>query len=299
MTSRDSFGEQLGHLPPALSLGATPEQIMRRGRRIRLIRQGSVAGAAALAVIGIVTTASLAGRHHGTQSVQPGSGNGLKLGGLPAASTVASAAPSPTAAIAPPASSAVPASSAAAIPSGSPAATCAATSQPTAGAPAATNDGNPPAWGTPINVGADSGNSVVLYGFHVDDSAIPCTHFGLMLGTTARAGSVSGVTGMYAANEFSGSDLTPGFHAVGLSGGGNQVAGSYYIGYYVGAAASISVIANGVPVAAHVAPWSVNPDVKIWWIGGAGAVPTYGALSAKDAVGNPLPVGAHAQPGVG
>jgi hypothetical protein len=296
MTSRDSFGEELGHLPPALALGATPEQIMRRGRRIRLIRQGSVAGAAAFAVFGIVATASLAGHHHSSQTVQPGSGNGLSLGGLPsapAASAIVSAAPSPTAPNLPLESSVAP------IPSVSPAATCAATSQPTAGAPAATNDGNPPAWGTPINVGADSGNSVVLYGFHIDDSAIPCTHFGLMLGTTARAGSVSGVTGMYAANEFAGSDLAPGFHAVGLSGGGNQVTGSYYIGYYVGAAASISVIANGVPVAAHVAPWSVNPAVKIWWVGGAGAVPTYDALSAKDALGNPLPVGTHAQPGVG
>jgi len=46
--------------------------------------------------------------------------------------------------------------------------------------------------------------------------------------------------------------------------------------------------------------WSVNPDVKFWWLGGsANGNPTYGALTAKDAKGNLLPVGSHAQPGVG
>jgi hypothetical protein len=140
-----------------------------------------------------------------------------------------------------------------------------------------------------------TGKTLVLYGFHIDDAAIPCTHFGLMVGSVDASGNT---TGAYAANEFSGSDLTPGFHAV--SEVGKEVAGTYFVGYYVGPAAAISVVVNGVATAAHVAAWSVNPDVKFWWLGGsANGNPSYGALSAKDAKGNPLPVGAHAQPGVG
>jgi hypothetical protein len=81
---------------------------------------------------------------------------------------------------------------------------------------------------------------------------------------------------------------------------GKEVAGTYFVGYYVGPAASISVTVNGVPTAAHVAAWSVNPDVKFWWLGGsANGNPVIGALSAKDVNGNALPVGTHAQPGVG
>lgn len=104
--------------------------------------------------------------------------------------------------------------------------------------------------------------------------------------------------GVYAANEFSGSDLTPGFRAVSIVG--KEVAGTYFVGSYVGAAASISVVVDGAPTAAHVAARSVNPAVKFWWLGAsANGNPTYGGFSAKDAKGNPLPVGAHAPPGVG
>lgn len=137
--------------------------------------------------------------------------------------------------------------------------------------------------------------AVVLYGFHIDDAAIPCTHFGIMVGTVDASGIV---TGGYAANEYSGSDLEPGFHAVSIVG--QQVADAPFFGYYVGPVASVSVRVNGVPTAAHIAAWSVNPDVKFWWLGGsASGNPTYGSLSAKDAKGTPLPTGAHAQPGVG
>ena len=169
--------------------------------------------------------------------------------------------------------------------------------QSTDGAPAANPDGNAPPWGSLVQAGTDVGttNSLVLYGIHIDDAAIPCTHFGLMVGTVDASGNA---TGVYEANEFDGSDLTPGFHAVSMVG--KAFAGTYFVGYYVGPASSISVIVDGVPTAAHVAVWSVNPDVKFWWLGGsANGNPTYGALTAKDAKGNLLPVGSHAQPGVG
>ena len=81
---------------------------------------------------------------------------------------------------------------------------------------------------------------------------------------------------------------------------GKEFAGTYLIGYYVGPAASISVAVDGVPTPAHVAAWSVNTDVKFWWLGGpANGNPTYSGFAAKDANGHVLPVGNHAQVGVG
>jgi hypothetical protein len=311
--SENNFGEELGKLPPDLTLGATSEQIMRRGRRIRTIRQSSIMGAAAVAVIGITSIGVLADGHHGTQSVQTGSGNGLGIAIAPPSSpSSAPAASTSSAPVAPaPASSAPaspsffyksspPAAGASAPASSSPSVSCTTASpapQPTEGAPAANPDGNAPPWGSLVQAGTDVGttNSLVLYGIHIDDAAIPCIHFGLMIGTVDASGTA---TGVYEANEFDGSDLTPGFHAVSMVG--KEFAGTYFVGYYVGPAATISVVVNGVPTAAHVAAWSVNPDVKFWWLGGsANGNPTYGALMAKDAKGTLLPVGAHAQAGVG
>ena len=302
--SENNFSEELGQLPPDLTLGATSEQIMQRGRRIRTFRQTSIVGAAAVAVLGITSVAAIAGGNHGTQTVHPGSGNGLGIAVAPASSPAPSSAVSSSApAWSPPASPSATAWSAASTPaavssaSANPSVSCSPAPQSTEGAPAATPDGNAPPWGTLVQAGTDvgTGNTLVLYGFHVDDAAIPCTHFGLMVGSVDAWGTV---TGVYAANEFSGSDLEPGFHAVSMVG--KQAAGTPFVGYYVGPAASISVVVDGVPTAAHVAAWSVNPDVKFWWLGGsANGNPTYGAVTAKDANGNALPVGTHAQPGAG
>jgi hypothetical protein len=312
--SENNFGEELGKLPPDLTLGATSEQIMRRGRRIRTIRQSSIIGAAAVAVIGITSIGVLAGGHHGTQSVQTGSGNGLGIAIAPASSpSSAPAASTSSAPVAPAPVSSAPASpsffykpsppaAGASVPaSSSPSVSCTTGSpapQPTDGAPAANPDGNAPPWGTLVQAAKDTATttSLVLYGIHIDDAAIPCTHFGLMVGTADASGTT--IAGVYEANEFDGSDLTPGFHAVSTVA--NVVGGTYFVGYYVGPAASISVVMDGVPTAAHLEAWSVNPDVKFWWIGGpAYNNPTFGAVSAKDASGNALPVGTHAQPGVG
>lgn len=309
MTDPRDFRDELGNLPPDLALGATAEHLMRRGRRIRLTRQGLVAGTAAVAVVGITTVVSLS-VHHGPQTVHAASGGGLGgLVGAPSSASPVPASSSPAPVWAPatsappaPASSAWPMASSASAPASawpatSSAATCTPPPQPELGAPAATSDGNPAAWGTVIPVGTDSGKSVALYGVHISDPEIPCTHFGLMLGTTAT----SGVTGVYEANEFDGSDIEPGFHAVSSASGVSQLAGWDYFGYYVGAAVSISVEErqHAAPVAATVVAWSVNPNVKIWWVSGTGAAPTFGAVSAKDAAGNALPTGNHAQLGVG
>lgn len=300
-----NFNEELGELPPVLDLGTTSDQLMRRGRRIRRIRQSSVAGAAAIAVFGITATGVAFAGRDSTQVVHPASGGiGLTVSSpspSPATSSAAAAASSPAAS----AQTAAAKSPAPAAASTISTASCSTAPQSDVGAPAATNDGNPPPWGTPIQAGTDGGKSVVLYGVHISDAAIPCTHFGMMLGTTDNAGATSGVTGMYTgsyeANESDGSDLTPGMHAVSLSGGGNQISSWYLIGYYVGGATSVSVEEKpfASPVAATVVPWTVNPDVKFWWVSGTGAVPSFGLLSAKDANGAALPLGTHGQIAVG
>jgi hypothetical protein len=314
----NNFGEELGQLPPDLTLGATSAQIMRRGHRIRTVRQTSIVGAAVVAVLGITSVGALAASHHGAQPVQTGSGNGLgiALGPVaspspapvasstsapPASSPLSSALSSPSSALSSPSlfyyksSQAGPVSSGAA--SSLAAVSCLPAPQSTDGAPAATPDGNAPPWGELVQGGYDVGttNALVFYGIHIDAAEISCTHFGMMVGSDDASGTV---TPVYEANETSGSDLEPGFHGVSMVG--KEVAGTYLVGYYVGPVVSISVVVNGVATAAHVAAWSVNPDVKFWWLGGsANGNPTYGALTAKDAQGNMLPVGDHAQLGQG
>jgi hypothetical protein len=280
-----NFHEELGQLPPDLELGTTPDELMRRGRRIRRIRQSSVAGVAAIAVFGITATGVAFAGRHSTQVVHPASGGvGLSL-----------TSPSP-----------IPATTSAASASSVSTSSCFPKPQATTGAPPAPLNfdlsPNPQPWGSLINVGTDSnGKHVVMYGYHIDDAVLPCTHFGLMLGTKdLSTGATSGVTGMYGTNDLSGSDLTPGMHAISLSGGGNQITAWYLIGYYVGPAAAVSVDekASASPIAATVVPWSVNPDVKFWWVSGTGAVPTVGQLHATDANGTALPIGLHGQVGV-
>ena len=300
-----TFNDELGQLPPGLDLGTTADQLMRRGRRIRRLRQGSVASAAAIAVVGVMASGVAFAGGHRAHVVQTASGGIAPAASSP--SVVVSPAPVLSPAPARPssvfgASSAAPlASKVASSAVASATASCSPAPQADAGAPAANVDGNPPAWGALIPAGTDSGKSVVLYGFHISDAAIPCTHFGLMLGTADSTGIPAPVTGEYATNETDGSDLEPGMHAVSLSGGGNQISAWYLIGYYVGNATSVSVEekAVGSPVAATVVPWSVNADVKFWWVSGVGAVPNFGPLMAKDANGTALPLGPHGQIGVG
>jgi len=322
-----SFRDELNQLPPDLDLGATTADIMRRGRRRRTAKQGLVAGTAALAVAGIAIVATnIGGGNSGT--VQTAGGNGLGIGlAAPVSSPApASSPPNTSTSVTAPqagaggvpfangsaAASAVPESpvavgsvstngSTSSSLGGTTTASCAPAPQSTVpapqstvGAPTEPTDSNDVPWGTVIPVGTDSnGKSVVIYGFPITESAIPCTHVGFMLGTTDPNG-VSGVTGMLANNETSGSDLAPGFHAEGLYGGGNQINGWYVMGYYVGDAASITLPekADAADVKATVVPWSVNPNIKVWWVGGTGAVPTdFGAPTAKDVQGNALPPG--------
>jgi hypothetical protein len=307
-----SFRDELNQLPPDLELGATAADIMRRGRRRRTLTQGLVASTAALAVVGIVAVASnIGGGSSGTTQTAGGNGLGLAVpvsspADTPTSVTVASASAVPfvsgAAAASPVPGSPVAigtvsaSSSTSSSVGGTTTAACTPAAQSTTGAPTEGSDTSNVPWGTVIPVGTDaSGKSVVIYGFPIADSAIPCTHVGFMLGTSDTSG-ISGVTGVLANNETSGSDLAPGFHADGLYGGGQQINNWYVMGYYVGNATTITIPekSQAADLKATVVPWSVNPDIKVWWVGGTGAVPTdfaFGAPSAKDAQGDTLPAG--------
>jgi hypothetical protein len=64
-------------------------------------------------------------------------------------------------------------------------------------------------------------------------------------------------------------------------------------GYYVGRPAKITAVFDGVtPVAAHLAPWSADPDVTIFWFDpAAGAVEQVSQVGAFDANGTRMPDG--------
>jgi len=118
---------------------------------------------------------------------------------------------------------------------------------------------------------------LVFYGVKLQEPRLPKTTFGIMAGT--RAGK-----DLVIANETSGSDKAPGFHAVtgGLNADGHDVP---TFGYYVGPAAKITSSAG----VAHQARWSADPNVVVFWFD-LGA-PDPARLKAYDAAGNKLPGG--------
>ena len=85
--------------------------------------------------------------------------------------------------------------------------------------------------------------------------------------------------------------------ATGLS---TDAGGWFVVGYYVGSAASVTLPVAGQSVNAELTSWSVNPDVKVWWVHGTGVVPASAQPTARDVAGKPLPGGSHSdQLGVG
>ncbi|MEV6640995.1 hypothetical protein [Amycolatopsis sp. NPDC051371] len=121
---------------------------------------------------------------------------------------------------------------------------------------------------------------LVFYGVEVQEPRLPQTTFGIMAG----ARDASGLKDLIIANETSGSDKAPGFHAVtgGLNADGHDVPG---FGYYVGPAAKITSSAG----VAHQARWSADPNVVVFWFDLG--TPDPARLKAYDAAGNKLPTG--------
>jgi hypothetical protein len=129
------------------------------------------------------------------------------------------------------------------------------------------------------------GGEVVLYGVPVRD--MPGISFGVMAGVDSGRGNP---TNRVMANEFQGSDRSPGFHAV--QGAMNVDGGDFpTFGYYAGPARKI---ASG-RVTAKQAVWSEDSSIVIFWFDPADVSAGFTAknLTAFDASGKRLPTGSN------
>jgi hypothetical protein len=168
--------------------------------------------------------------------------------------------------------------------------------------PAPTVSGPSAREGRVIPAGAkDAVGELVFYGVRIHLRQLPGTTFGIMAGLRNASG---GLTPVVEANETTGPDTAPGFHAVqSPSSTGSPAVAIPEFGYYSGPATTITARQGGRPVHAHLARWSVNSGIVIFWFsrqagsaGSAGAALT--GLAAYDAAGHRLPAG-HPSPGQG
>ena len=128
----------------------------------------------------------------------------------------------------------------------------------------------------------------VLYAKPIKEDAIPKTTFGIMLGVSEDGKEpVDAVM----ANETSGSDKAPGFHAVQGRMEIDQ-GRSLTFGYYVGPAAKITAKAGKKRLTAGQA--ALDESIQVFWFD-AGDLK---GLTAYDAAGKKLPTG-NASVGVG
>jgi hypothetical protein len=167
--------------------------------------------------------------------------------------------------------------------------------QPTTTAPAPPKPRD--AYGAVIRTGIrTSSGRLVFYAVRIHARQLPKTTFGIMGGYQNSAGHVSnGVE----ANEFTGSDVAPGFHAVEAPTTVNEQAIPEF-GYYAGPAVKITGKVGGRTIRADTARWSVNPAIVIFWFAprdDPGAREVTG-LAAFNVHGERLPAG-HATAGHG
>ena len=120
-----------------------------------------------------------------------------------------------------------------------------------------------PPLGAVISTGMqDSVGEKVFYVVEIDaPGELPNIHFGLIAGHRTPDGRL--LSG-YLANEFRGSDRSPGFHAVS---GGERINDQYLpvYGYFAGPAARITGIVHGETVQARLAGWSEDPQIVVFW----------------------------------
>jgi hypothetical protein len=147
-------------------------------------------------------------------------------------------------------------------------------------APSAAPSGIPAIISTGIKTG---GGEWVLYARPIDEQAIPKITFGIMLGF--RVPGKEPVDAVMA-NETSGSDKAPGFHAVQGSMEIEQGVTPTF-GYYAGPAAKITGRAGGKKVTASQAPLAEDDSIQVFWFDAAGL----SGLAAYDADGKKLPTG--------
>jgi hypothetical protein len=137
----------------------------------------------------------------------------------------------------------------------------------------------------------DAVGELVFYGVRIHLRQLPGTTFGIMAGLRNASG---GLTPVVEANETTGADTAPGFHAVqSPSSTGSPAVAIPEFGYYAGSAASITARDHGRVIHARLARWSVNPRIVVFWFipPAAPAGATLTGLAAYDAAGHQLPAG--------
>jgi hypothetical protein len=129
----------------------------------------------------------------------------------------------------------------------------------------------------------------VFYAVPVDERALPDTKFGIMLGVRDTAGELHPVI---VSNEVKGGDRTTGFHADTAAQNING-RDTPAFGYYAGGAKSIIGTVRDRKVSAHVAPWSEDPSVTVFWftLADVPAQAQVTGIAAYDRTGKKLPSG--------
>ncbi|HKT02650.1 MAG TPA: hypothetical protein VJT31_24230, partial [Rugosimonospora sp.] len=134
-----------------------------------------------------------------------------------------------------------------------------------------------------------TGGELMVYAVAVDEARLSGVHFGVAMGRRSSGGPLAPLA---ESNEVTGSDRSPGFHAVEAAMTVSGVAVPEF-GYYAGPATKITASVNGHTVQARQAAWSQDPSVVFFWFDPAqvpaGTHPT--GLAAYDRTGQRLPEG--------
>ena len=131
------------------------------------------------------------------------------------------------------------------------------------------------------------GGEWLLYAERFVNAELPDTHVALALGVPGAYGRPNTLV---TANETKGSDRSPGFHAVEAT---MRVGGrtTPTFGYYVGPATRITSSLRARTVTAHLATWSEDPSVVVFWFAPGTRSPKKLAAYGED--GRRLPAGDH------
>jgi hypothetical protein len=123
--------------------------------------------------------------------------------------------------------------------------------------------------GAVVSTGLMSDGSERVYFFSsIHEPSLPRVTIGLNAGLRSPDGTL---TGDLLVNDVQGSDRSPGFHQIGYDQGSGKAIPTF--GYFVGPAATIQARTGPEELLAHVAGWSVDPNVKIFWFDPAALPP--------------------------
>jgi hypothetical protein len=135
----------------------------------------------------------------------------------------------------------------------------------------------------------NAAGELVFYAVRVHLAGQRGITFGVMAGYRQASGRL---TADVLANEYTGSDKSPGFHAVEgpMTVNGREAP---QFGYYAGPAATITGTVSGHLVHASHAHWSVNPRIVIFWFPPSTnpTAATITGLTAHNTHGQQLPPG--------